>query len=1038
MRKTTTTRVIGLVFGLMAMTSQVLAQTATLLPNAKQQYFDGSGNLVANGKVNYYVPNTTTKKNVWLDENKNTLSPNPVLLDGSGYPQPTGQTFGDGLYRQQVVDQNGIVVWDTLTRSTGGSGGGTAPAFSEGVMVGTILQWSNTTLPAKYLYAAGQAIARASYPELFTAITYSTVILCSSGIATISVSTAISDAVPIGTPLEASCFAPGATVIAKSSGQLTMSSPATATLSTTATLFPWGNGNGSSTFNVVDMRGRVPAGRNNMLGTPSSVLTSTYYGTNPDAVNALGGSQNHAITSSEIPSITASGTVASTPSTPPNGSGLKRLVSSITAGPMQYGGSGSGGEVSNVDLTIASIFSGIPQGGGIAVSATVAATGSGYTNGSQTITVSGGTCTTQPKFTVTVSGNAFSGTPALLTAGSCTVAPTNPAATTGGGGTGGTLTVTYSARPTSLIQPTVTSDYIIKALPDDSPTGPGVTSIQGMTGALTCGAGLTCNAQVISVTLNNVCTTQGAVVYRDASTVTCLAPGASGQVLQSQGPAANPVWATSAGVNITSVADRTALKALDTTTIQTVSLRETGRTGIFVWTTGNFTTSVATDTNEGIYVKANAISAGSGAWVRQFDFINYWARWFGAVNDYSTDNTNLINNMMQVANLQNTLSTATKQTAVYLNIEGGVKFASQNLTWLPSVNWVFININYFANSNTTLGVSTGGGGTNEQHQISMNSGYPGDASGAYVIEDIVEGAHNPARGVNVMKNMDNSTYVHAGTTQSIQPYDNGPATATMSYIRDENLDRFRATYTNYGANTRFNGTGVYTTDRSTTLTATNVGVGAGWAGTSVPVAGDVVRGITSLSRYVVTSLATNVLTTDWLSGTAVPGETLLREQAVFKASISGTTMTVASFYQGSGNLAVGQTCVGMFYNNGITAGTTITVSAGGGTGAYTVNNSQTVAQTLMTCGPLSVNSIQGGGVTNTDTTKTPLFFYKKGEAVLPPRTFAQLTTCSALVIGGYASVSDSNTNVWGANVAGGGANQIMAYCNGTNWTVAAK
>lgn len=34
--------------------------------------------------------------------------------------------------------------------------------------------------------------------------------------------------------------------------------------------------------------------------------------------------------------------------------------------------------------------------------------------------------------------------------------------------------------------------------------------------------------------------------------------------------------------------------------------------------------------------------------------------------------------------------------------------------------------------------------------------------------------------------------------------------------------------------------------------------------------------------------------------------------------------------------------------------------------------------------------------------------------------------------------TDSTTNVWGATITGGGANHVLGYYNGTNWTVAAK
>jgi len=36
------------------------------------------------------------------------------------------------------------------------------------------------------------------------------------------------------------------------------------------------------------------------------------------------------------------------------------------------------------------------------------------------------------------------------------------------------------------------------------------------------------------------------------------------------------------------------------------------------------------------------------------------------------------------------------------------------------------------------------------------------------------------------------------------------------------------------------------------------------------------------------------------------------------------------------------------------------------------------------------------------------------------------------------AVTDSTTNTWGGTITGGGADHVLAYCDGTNWTVAAK
>jgi hypothetical protein len=69
-----------------------------------------------------------------------------------------------------------------------------------------------------------------------------------------------------------------------------------------------------------------------------------------------------------------------------------------------------------------------------------------------------------------------------------------------------------------------------------------------------------------------------------------------------------------------------------------------------------------------------------------------------------------------------------------------------------------------------------------------------------------------------------------------------------------------------------------------------------------------------------------------------------------------------------------------------------------------------------------------------------------GAGITTPKTqlqvkvnaFATLATCDATSEGAIAPVSDSNTIVWGATVAGSSTNHILAYCDGTNWTVAAK
>lgn len=93
-------------------------------------------------------------------------------------------------------------------------------------------------------------------------------------------------------------------------------------------------------------------------------------------------------------------------------------------------------------------------------------------------------------------------------------------------------------------------------------------------------------------------------------------------------------------------------------------------------------------------------------------------------------------------------------------------------------------------------------------------------------------------------------------------------------------------------------------------------------------------------------------------------------------------------------------------NNAQTAGVTLDVATLNGT--VTVKNNADNAN-----GHLSAASVRGAAV-----------------------AFASVP--SAPVEGMLCGVTDSNTAVWGAAIAGGGANHVLAYYNGTAWTVAGK
>lgn len=57
---------------------------------------------------------------------------------------------------------------------------------------------------------------------------------------------------------------------------------------------------------------------------------------------------------------------------------------------------------------------------------------------------------------------------------------------------------------------------------------------------------------------------------------------------------------------------------------------------------------------------------------------------------------------------------------------------------------------------------------------------------------------------------------------------------------------------------------------------------------------------------------------------------------------------------------------------------------------------------------------------------------------IDPTASRNLPTCASGTQGMLKPVSDSTTNTWGAPITGGGSDHVLAYCDGTNWTVAAK
>lgn len=264
---------------------------------------------LAGGTVGFYVPNTLTFKTTWKNSTQTIPNTNPVHLDQNG----CSVVYGLGSYRQIVKDSLGNTVWDQLTASTAALG--TNPATSgagDFLAIGSILPIAGFTAPTNYVLAFGQAISRTTFSDALTALTISSTASCVNSNTTLSGISSTAQ-MRVGAPIEGICIAPGTTVATIAGPtSITLSIAATATTSAAIRVFNWGNGNGSSTFNVPDLRGRVMPGADGIGGTPANTLTSTYYGVSavpPGARSTLTTSGSQTLFQTNIPSYTLPNTL---------------------------------------------------------------------------------------------------------------------------------------------------------------------------------------------------------------------------------------------------------------------------------------------------------------------------------------------------------------------------------------------------------------------------------------------------------------------------------------------------------------------------------------------------------------------------------------------------------------------------------------------------------------------------------------------------------------------------------------------------------
>jgi len=123
----------------------------------------------------------------------------------------------------------------------------------------------------------------------------------------------------------------------------------------------YGTGDGSTTFNLPDLRGRVIAGKDDMGGSAASRLTSTYFGTSAAALGAAGGLESHTLTTAQLASH---GHTATSTDSGHVHTSLSNSSANSGNGPAFAGNSSSGGTTFSTASGTANITTTVNNSGG--------------------------------------------------------------------------------------------------------------------------------------------------------------------------------------------------------------------------------------------------------------------------------------------------------------------------------------------------------------------------------------------------------------------------------------------------------------------------------------------------------------------------------------------------------------------------------------------------------------------------------------------------------------------------------------------------
>jgi microcystin-dependent protein len=265
---------------------------------------------------------------IWCDGNNNINiwpygSFQALAFAGPGAISPSYSSFAEqnsGFYRNTTQDWRFSAGGADIFRFTGAGAGapnlvdilsGNSLAFAGTkfdptaiVPTGAEMTFAGLAAPAGWYFEDGAAYSRTTDAKLFGFLTLQT-FGNTHGNTTI-------DGLPVdlrgmgleGAFVEITGASLGTTIVSiNSASSMTVSAGISGSnTGIVLRILPWGQGDGSTTFNIPDARGVVLAGRDNMNGTAKGLLTlAQSQGILGTKLNATGGEQGHTGTAAEMP-----------------------------------------------------------------------------------------------------------------------------------------------------------------------------------------------------------------------------------------------------------------------------------------------------------------------------------------------------------------------------------------------------------------------------------------------------------------------------------------------------------------------------------------------------------------------------------------------------------------------------------------------------------------------------------------------------------------------------------------------------------------